>query len=57
MPVVVCASRTISARYSSQISTSRTTVRYHRYTNPNMAMAEEVCGVRYISIDRSGWPR
>ena len=22
-----------------------------------MAMAEDVCGVRYISIERSGWPR
>src|SRR5512133_2331417 len=47
-PVVVCDIRTMSTRNSSQISSSRTTVRYHRYTNPNIAIAEDVCGVRYI---------
>ena len=25
--------------------------------NPNIAIAELVCGVRYISKERSGWPR
>ena len=25
--------------------------------NPNIAIAELVCGVRYISMERSGWPR
>ena len=32
-------------------------MRYHKYTKPNMAMAEDRWGVRYISKERSGWPR
>ena len=32
-------------------------MRYQRYTKPNIAIADCVCGVRYISSDRSGCPR
>src|SRR5664279_1663540 len=32
-------------------------MRYQRYTKPNMAIAEELWGVKYISYDRSGCPR
>src|ERR1035437_2566160 len=39
----------ISRRYSNHISSKSTTIRYQRYTKPNMAMAEVGLGVRNIS--------
>src|ERR1035438_4400075 len=34
-----------------------TVIRYHRYTYPNIAIADVLCGVKYISGERSGCPR
>ena len=51
-PVAVCDSQDDVARYSSQISSSSTTMRYHRYTKPNIAIAEERVG-RQVHFERA----
>src|SRR3990172_1322187 len=48
---------TSSLRKSNQISSTSTAIKYQRYTNPNIAIADSPCGVKYISYDRSGCPR
>src|SRR5271157_1700063 len=54
MPIKVTIHPT---RSSSLISNTSTAIRYHRYTYPNIAIADELCGVKYISGERSGCPR
>jgi hypothetical protein len=56
-PVFPSAQMTRSLRKSNQISSNSTIIRYHAYTNPNIAIADRTFGVRKISKARSGWPR